>query len=623
MGAQPRNVGGGGAVPVANDWNQFLRQQLTGMNPNQQNVQGLQQMMGNLPNMPAGLRGQVTGQMQNEINRLQSNAGQPQQQVGQATNGMLGNQQGNGFSNTGNGYSGLQSNQDFMQNVDPNDPRINTPEFQQYMQQRGQVVGGQGPQAGNFGPLPGNAQNGGSPFQNAFNMISGGPQQFMGPQFQNPYQSQTYQGVDLQQLPQNVLQGNGMADLSGLRNVQDTNANVLQGMGQRANLGNGGLESILNQMRSTNFGAGAGSSVGAERIALDPARQIDLNSPEIQAQQQIADRQRMLAVADQRARFGAEGAGALGSGAQFAEGTLNAEFGPRMAALLQQNIAQQQAMDLNERQARAGVGLQSAGMGLQASMANAQNALQGQGMNLNALNSAMSGTLQGRGQDLQNQLGNRGMDVQQLGMDLNQQQGNQGAGIALRGQDMSGILQNQGLGNQFQFQNAGLNQNALTTNNSQAMQNAGMQNQFNLNNAGQSAQYQQGANGMNQQGFQNGMGQFLQMLGMGQQQNQFGAGLSQNMLGQLFGAFGQANGLGTPQAQTVMQPSGLGQAVNMGLGLGSAYLGGGGNFGGLFGGGGGGGAPQQGGSYPGLFPMPQMQQFGGFGGQPSIFSTAR
>lgn len=40
-------------------------------------------------------------------------------------------------------YSGLQSNQDFMANVDPNDPRTKTPEFQQYMQGRQTAVSGQ------------------------------------------------------------------------------------------------------------------------------------------------------------------------------------------------------------------------------------------------------------------------------------------------------------------------------------------------------------------------------------------------------------------------------------------------------------------------------------------------
>lgn len=546
MGAQPRNVGGGAAVPVANSWNQFLQQQLTGQNPNQQQIAGLQQMMAGIPNLPGNGQQMVQQNLQNEINRLQSNAGQPQQQVGAATGGQQGMVGGNGFQNA------------FQNQLGGNIPD----------------------QSGAGGALAG--------------MIQGGPGAFQPQQFQNPYQNQTFQGVDLQQLPQNVLQGNGMADLSGLRNVQNTNANVTQGMGGMANLNGGGLDSIISQLRGTNFGTQPGQGVSASSVALDPARQIDLNSPEIQAQQQIADRQRMLAVADQRARFGAEGAGSLGSGAQFAEGTLNAEFGPRMAALLQQNIAQQQTMDLNERQARAGVGLQSAGMGLQASMANASNQLQGQGMNLNALNSAMGGMLQGRGQDLQNQLSNRGMDINQMGLDLNQQQGNQGAGIALRGQDMSGILQNQGMGNQFQFQNAGLNQNALTTNNAQALQQAGSQNQFNLNNAGQNAQFQQGTNSLNQNGQQTGMAQFLQALGMGQQQNQFGAGLTSDMIGRLFGGFQQANGIGTPQAQTVMQPSAAGQILNAGMGLAGAYMGGGGNFASLFGGG---GAAGGGGSY--------------------------
>ena len=48
-------------------------------------------------------------------------------------------------------YSGLQSNQDFMKNVDPNDPRTGTPEFQDYMSRRGQAVAGQQGQMGQLG----------------------------------------------------------------------------------------------------------------------------------------------------------------------------------------------------------------------------------------------------------------------------------------------------------------------------------------------------------------------------------------------------------------------------------------------------------------------------------------
>ena len=126
-------------------------------------------------------------------------------------------------------------------------------------------------------------------------------------------------------------------------------------------------------------------------------------------------------------------------------------------------------------------------------------------------------------------------------------------------------------------------------------------NQFNAGQGNAMQQAMMNAQLQNQQlGNQFGLG----MLGQGMNMNQLGAQQQQNALNQMFGAYGQANQLGTPQAQMVTQPSMLGQLGNAALGLGSAYLGGGGTFGGiarglgsLFGGGGSPQMPQ--------FTMPQ------------------
>ena len=84
------------------------------------------------------------------------------------------------------------------------------------------------------------------------------------------------------------------------------------------------------------------------------------------------------------------------------------------------------------------------------------------------------------------------------------------------------------------------------------------------------------------------------MIGQGMNMNQLGNQNQMNLLAQLFGAYGQSNGLGTPQAQMVQQQSPRGQAAQAALGIGGTLLGGpmggtlAGALGRLFGGGSGG-----------------------------------
>ncbi|WP_196301202.1 hypothetical protein, partial [Streptococcus pneumoniae] len=63
-------------------------------------------------------------------------------------------------------------------------------------------------------------------------------------------------------------------------------------------------------------------------------------------QDPLMERNRMRAVADMRARFGAEGAGALGTGAQVAEGNLNAELAAQDASARRNQSMQLMGQDL-------------------------------------------------------------------------------------------------------------------------------------------------------------------------------------------------------------------------------------------------------------------------------------
>lgn len=340
-------------------------------------------------------------------------------------------------------------------------------------------------------------------------------------------------------------------------------------------------------------------------------------------------RQAALARADQRARFGAEGAGALGTGAQFAESNLNAELAARDASMRRQQSMQLMGQDLSGQQALANVGLQNRGQDVQTAIANMQGGLQG-AQNMNQFNLAnqsnMLGAMgQARGQDLNTAL-------QQLGLGAQQGQFNAGQQNAMQQAMMNAQLQNQQMGNQQgQFNTGQQNQmqqamlNAQLQNQQMGNQfgqfNVGQTNQMNQFNAGQGNAMQQAmlqAQLQNQQmGNQFGLG----MLGQGMNMNQLAAQQQQNALNQMFGAFGQTNQLGTPQAQMIQQPSMWGQLGNAALGLGSAYLTGGGSLGGMLGGLGGlfgrGGQPGLPTPSASMF-MPRMTpgQMGGF--SPSI-----
>lgn len=407
--------------------------------------------------------------------------------------------------------------------------------------------------------------------------------------FGNTFQAPEYSAAQLSQLPTNFGAGQtGMANLSGFGNAAQSGFNTqapinsqftgaLQGM-----MGQG-----MNQLSQGNGGFAAAQNGAAVQMTPQMSYQDALADVNNDPKAALALER---ARADQRARFGAEGAGALGTGAQFAEATLNADFLANTASNNRALALQRMNQDLQGNQALANVGLQNRGQDMQTAIANMQGGLQGAQNQTALLNQLLGAAGSARGQDMQTMLG-------QLGLGSQQDMFNAGQQNDMQSQMLQGTLQNQQMGNQFGLGAAGLNNQAMQSNNANALNNSQFQNTFNQNNAQLGAQFGLGANQLNSGNAAQNQQLFQQMINSGLNLNQLGNTNQQNMLAQLFGGFGQSNQLGTSQRQTVMQPSAFGQIANAGLGLAGAYLTGGGSLGGmmgglggLFGGGGGGSA---------------------------------
>lgn len=533
MGAKTKQVGGGAATPVANNWNQFLNSQLMGGQQQPQQGGGINPYDWNrmTTGSVTGASGAPGSPLTPFMNMAQSNAQQP---------------------------------------------------FQQQQSFQGALQGALG---GNVRDISG----AGGALQNYFQNQQG---------FTNPYTQQAFTQANISDLPTNFGQGQtGMADISRFQGPA-----ALSRFDVTTPISGGQFETMLSDL--IQGGANMQAERGFEAAQMQPgvqlgqAAQIDTSNPLVAAQLEGVRRAQNIANADLRARFGAEGAGALGTGAQFAEAQLAAELAPRQAAIVQQAVQQQQQQDLAERQAAANVGLTGRGQDVQTALANMQGQLQG-AQNVNQFNTANLGNLlqaagQARGQTLQTGLG-------QMGLGLQQAQFNAGQLNNMTQAQLQAALQNQQMGNQFGLGAAGLNLQAGQGNAANRLAAAQMANNFNLANAQNQAQFGLGTNQLNAQQLQN-------MIGQGLNLNQLGNQNTMAALAQLFGGFQQSNALGTPQAQMIQQPSAFGQLANAGLQLGSAYLGGGGSFGGigrglasLFGGGGG----------------PQPVNIGGFGSQGS------
>ena len=535
MGAQTKTVGGGAATGVANGWNQFLQQQLMGQ-PQAANPQldGLTQMRNQLSSLP-GFKGNL-GKLDAEIARQQSNAQQPMQQSNSAFQSL--------YNNAASGQIGDQS--------------------------------GAGAAIQNF-------------FQNPSN-------NFQLPQFQNPYTAPQYQNVNLSQLPTNFGVGqNGMADLSGYGNAAQSNFNTNQNLGSV----NSGYDSILQGMLKS----GGGGANGFAAAQLGPQVNMTPQMSFADAMGQLgndpyADMKMKRAIADNNARFGAEGAGALGTGAQYSNALLQSDLLAQDASNRRAQAMQLMGQDLAGQQALANVGLQNRAQDLNLATANMQGGLQGAANQNNVMSALLGATGQARGQDLSTGLGMRGQNLDQQGQGLQQSMFNAGQQNNMTGNMLNAVLQNQGLGNQYGLSAAQLNNAAMQNNNLNALNQNQFLNNFNMNNAQNNAQFQQGANAQNSQNLYNAQSlnnnMFQNMIGQGMNMNQMGNQNQMNLLAQLFGAYGQSNGLGTPQAQMVQQQSPWGQAAQAALGIGGTLLGGpmgrtlAGALGRLFGGGSGG-----------------------------------
>lgn len=557
MGAKTREVGGGAATPVASGWNQFLGSQLFGQAPPGVNPGQWQQLQaGGAGPIGAGQQagaasGAPGGPLTPFMNMAASNAQQPFQQQ-QTFQGAL---QGALGGNVRDISGATQALQDFFQNR----------------------------------PAP----------------VS----------YANPYTSQTLTQAQTSALPTNFGQGQtGMADISRFGTAAQSGIDLAQGMGARpqdiqaaqANFNTmqgfgaqapqvNAAQSFFETQRSLgpeptggqfdrmlmdliNRGGAAQAQSGFEaaqaqpRVQLGQAAQVDVNNPLVAAQLEGVRRAENLAAADLRARFGAEGAGALGTGAQFAEAQLRSEFAPRQAAILQQSIQQQQAQDLAERQAQAQTALGGRGMDVQTAIANMQGGLQG-AQNVNQFNTANLGNLlsaatAGRGQNLQTGLGVRGQNLEQIGLGAQQ--------AALNAQ----LQQQAGLANAQNFLQArGLDINQLGLGQQQALANAQMQQQASMQNAANQLQ----ARGLdiNQLGLQSQQGMFNAGQANALQQAMLNAQLQNQQLGNQFGlgaaGLNQQAGIANNQAALagaqMANQFNLANAQNMGqFGLGTNQL---------------------------------------------------
>lgn len=590
MGARVSETGGGANVGTSNAWNQFLNQQLQGMSNAAQPFQ-------QTGNFMQGFGGALGGQ-----GGFQDISG-----AGSAIQNFFG-RQGMGFPGFGGGFSGGGfgggvgggggGNTQFMTMggapsvFDARAISANPQGFQDMMQ-RARAQEASNPGSTMFGQPGGGLEAVGGPMgvgggNMPVNMMAGSaggvqgvpsqnPPGLPGQSANNPF-TNPYQAPSLSQLPTNFGQGQtGMANLSQFGNAAQAGGTGMANLGGFGNAAQSnfntqapiqsGFDNMLmsmiqqgNQQQGIS-GYGGGASAGPE---VTFAKGMDYSQAyNTLGQDPLMERNRQRAVAEQRARFGAEGAGSLGTGAQYAESNLNAELSAQDASQRRQQAMSLMGQDLQERMGAANVGLQGRGQNLQASIANASNAIQA-AQNMNQFNNTRMANLlnavgQGRGQDLST-------GIQQLGLGAQQGQFNAGQSNAMQQAMMNAMLQNQGMGNQQSQFNAG-QQNAMQ----QAMMNAtlqnqGMGNQFglgaqglnlqagqnnNLNalqNAQLAAQFGLGTNQLNAQNFQNMINQGLNMNQMGMQGNQFG-------LAQLFNSLNQANQLGTAQRNTTVTPN--------------------------------------------------------------------
>lgn len=285
------------------------------------------------------------------------------------------------------------------------------------------------------------------------------------------------------------------------------------------NMGQAGLPGFSDAMRMFSGMGGsarAGTSATGVPDFMNTGNQnfnlglpgVDMNDPQFAAAQQLLDRQNQVDLANMRARY------SVGGGAGYSTGALRneADLRNQMNASNVMTMGQLSNSLRDQNRQDAGTLLNQATAGSQDVLArlglSSQSQLGNRGISSNESIANANNAMQGMG-----------MQQQGFGQLLNYALGLGNLGLNAAGQNANNAY------NQF-----GANNNAMQTNNQNQLGAAGMQNTFNTNQFGQQSQNAMGMAGMQNQNIQ-------------------------QILNQLFGAFGQTQGLGTPQAQTVQTPS--------------------------------------------------------------------
>lgn len=358
---------------------------------------------------------------------------------------------------------------------------------------------------------------------------------------QNPNNAQYFNPNNLR--PQDYVAPGAMTfDAAQYQNPNQTmqfgfNPQVGQGpssLYDQANAGMMGLSNLYQQVGQQNPyldvgspGFGQAGSFGSQGLLGDRSGVTSA----ITNAAQSANRD---AVAAARARFTANGGLSFGTPAAYAEALITARGQEALANSLAQADLGYRNHDLGAYTAE-----QSAQIGNRGINANIY------GSQLDAANRGqqnMLSALTGMGQNFQNVAGNE-FGQQQLGFNYGQ--------LAQNGQLATNQMNlDSGLG----FGQLGLGYDQL--NNQAYNQN----NQLNLDSG-------LGFGGLAQQAFNANSNNWANQGGMDLQQRGMMSAQQQNLINQLFAAYGQQAGLGTPQAQMIQTPSFMGNVVNAATGL--------------------------------------------------------
>lgn len=593
-GTKTKTVGGGAAAPLANEWYSFLSNTLKGGNsPGSGSVQN---MFGGMlpntkdPNTPIGLTTQLgSGTVAaNNNNKLPQDTylgmGRPNFDP---TSNIIGSKSEGfnpGFGNFGIGAPPPRPNLDVLNpGGNGGGSAVNTTDYGSFsgadMRSSSPVPGASGG-VPFTGPISGEPRNSGGIFDRFVNPIKdlvnqnkpnvpglGGFSDAMSSMLNpdvasmiqnNPFLSglmnydptvqlpnaPTWSGTDFsnpnQITPGNVGYNNAAAGTTDINSFMSQFGGDPSKLLQSVGINPGGMNPSFNvpglNGPSGNFDYSAGT---LKDFTKDPS---------FMAISQMVDRDLMKKTANLRERFSL-GGNTNSSGASLAEAQLAAEATPQKIAALQglgreiQGLdLQQQGVNNNLRTSLLGSQVQDAlgryGISADLQKAAGQIGSANQGNLLNFLTSTQGQNIGAATSLANNNAGNI------TNVNVANSQGGLDASKANAGNSLQAQIANA---------NNVLDMNRIRSGETNA------RNTFNQNN------YSIGSsNLLNNKNMQNQFAQFLGSQGINLQQlAQTG---QMGIISQLFNSFQQAAGIGTPQAQTVQQPSALSQALNFGLG---------------------------------------------------------